>query len=334
MPRPRGPFGRFEPPPAPDLVGPYGENDRLDTAERWEIPDGTGPEDVAFDGVGHAYTGVDDGRVLRFPAGGGHPETIADTGGRPLGVEVGRDGTLVVCDPYRGLLRVDPATGAVEVLVTTFEGRPLLLCDNATVASDGTIYFSDSTQRWQLHEQREPFLEHDPTGRVLAFDPSTRETRLVLDDLYFANGVALSREEDFLVVAETARYQLTRLWLEGERAGRRDLLIDNLPGLPDNVTANGRGVFWVALTRRRDAKLDQLLLPRPGLRKVIQRIPQALQPDPDRRGMVVAVDEGGRVVDNLQSPSGRVHDVTGAREHEGALYVGSLEMDAVIRVPL
>lgn len=334
MPRPRGPFGRFDPPPAPDLAGPYAENARLDAGERWEIPDGIGPEAVAFDDEGNAYTGIEDGRILRFPPGGGRPETVAHTGGRPLGVEVDRDGTLVVCDPYRGLLRVDPATRQVDVLVDRFEGRPLLLCDNATIASDGTVYFTDSTQRWQLHEQREPFIEHDPTGRILAYDPDAGEARLVLEDLYFANGVALSRDEDFLAVAETARYQVTRLWLRGDRAGERDLLVDNLPGLPDNVTANGQGVFWVALTRLRDATLDRVFLSRPTLRKIVQRIPQKLQPDPDRRGMVVAVDERGQVVDNLQSPSGQVHDVTGAREHDGWLYVGSLEMDAVVRVRL
>lgn len=333
MPRPRGPFGRFDPPPAPELTGPFAENRRLDAGERWDIPDGHGPEDVAFDEDGNAYTGIDDGRILRFARDGSHPDTVADTGGRPLGVEVDLDGTLVVCDPYRGLLRVDPGTGHVTTLVDSFDGRPLLFCDNATIASDGTIYFTDSTQRWQFHEQREPFFEHDPTGRVLTYEPGSGRARVVLEDLYFANGVALSRDEGFLVVAETARYQVTRLWLRGDRAGERDLLIGNLPGLPDNITSDGAGTFWVALTRRRDATLDRVL-PRPALRKLVRRTPLWMQPDPDRRGIVVAVDEQGRVVDNLQSPSGRVHDVTGAREHDGWLYVGSLEMDAVVRVRL
>lgn len=332
MPGPRGVFGRFDPRPPPDLTGPYAENHRLDAAERWPLP-GVGPEDVAFDDDGNAYTGVDDGRILRVPPGGGDPETVARTDGRPLGVEADRDGTLVVCDAYRGLLRVDVRSGGVDVLVQRFEGRPLLHCDNATIASDGTIYFSDATRRWQLHEHRQPFLEHDHTGRVLAYEPGTGETRLVLDDLYFSNGVALSRDEDFLVAAETARYQVTRLWLRGERAGQRELLIDNLPGMPDNVTANGRGIFWVALVRRRNPALDRAL-PRPWLRRLLQRVPAGLQPEPDRRGIAVAVDEQGRVVDNLQSPSGAVHDLTGVREHDGRLYVGSLEMDAIVRVRL
>lgn len=326
-------FGRWNPPQAPELAGPYAENDRLDRGERWQIPDGQGPEDVAVGPSDDAFVGIEDGRILRFPAGGGTPVTIAETGGRPLGIEVDRDGTLVVCDAYRGLLRVDPSDGEVAVLLDSFAGRPLLLCDNATIATDGTIYLSDSTQRHQLDRYRESFIEHDPTGRVLAYDPATGRARVVLEDLYFANGVALSQAEDFLVVAETARYQLTRLWLDGDRAGRREMLVDNLPGMPDNVTATDRGTFWIAIPSRRNPVLDRVL-PHPGLRKVVKRIPQRLQPQPDSRGMVIEVDEEGQVVDCMQSPGGDVHFVTGVREHDGWLYVGSLEMGAIVRVPL
>jgi hypothetical protein len=35
------------------------------------------------------------------------------------------------------------------------------------------------------------------------------------------------------------------------------------------------------------------------------------------------------VVQNLQDPSGRIAHVTGAREHDGRLFVGSLEDSAV-----
>src|SRR5947208_10474459 len=108
---------------------------------------GTGPEDVAVDAAGNLYTGVVDGRILRLsPDGDVRP--VADTGGRPLGVEVGPDGDLVVCDAYRGLLRVDPVRGTVTVLVDTVDGERMLLCDNAAVASDGSVYFSDSSRRF------------------------------------------------------------------------------------------------------------------------------------------------------------------------------------------
>ena len=52
----------------------------------------------------------------------------------------------MICDCRRGLLRVDPSTGAVADLVAAadgVDGQPLGLCNNAAIGRDGTIYFSD-----------------------------------------------------------------------------------------------------------------------------------------------------------------------------------------------
>lgn len=46
-------------------------------------------------------------------------------------------------------------------------------------------------------------LEAKPHGQLLKYDPSTKETSLVLDGLGFANGVTISSDQEFLVVCET-----------------------------------------------------------------------------------------------------------------------------------
>jgi sugar lactone lactonase YvrE len=324
--------GAWRPPPAPRLEGRYAVNHALEGVERWPLPDGVGPEDVAVDADGRVCTGVEDGRILRYPPGGGRPEVLADTGGRPLGVELDGEGRLVVCDAERGLLRLEPDAGRVTSLVEAFAGARLRFTNNAAVAADGTIYFTDSSTRFGLGDYVSDLLEHRPNGRLLAHDPGSGRTRLVADRLWFANGVALSHEESFVVVAETGRYRLTRVWLTGDRAGRREVLVDNLPGFPDNVSGNGRGVFWVAIASPRD-RLADALLPRPRLRTVLHRLPDALTPTMKRYGLVLGVDEDGQVVHALHGPSGAYAPVTGAREHDGWLYLGSLEMDAVGRVP-
>lgn len=70
-------------------------------------------------------------------------------------------------------------------------------------ASDGSLYFSVASTKFELHNWYLDVLEAKPHGQLLKFDPSTRETSIILDDLGFANGVALSKEEDYLVVCET-----------------------------------------------------------------------------------------------------------------------------------
>src|SRR5262245_50105857 len=209
VPRPRAPrWIRAAKVPAttpPPLDGPWAADDaRLDDATVLRLPGSEGPEDVVIDPDGRPVTGAEDGRIWRWPGSLTEaPELVADTGGRPLGVEIDpRDGSLVVCDAYRGLLRIT-GDGAVTVLATEAAGVPIRLCDNASIASDGVVYFSDSSTRYPLSAWRRDLLEHRPNGRVLAYDPATRRCRVVADGLYFPNGVALAPDESWLLVAET-----------------------------------------------------------------------------------------------------------------------------------
>lgn len=326
--------GRWTPPPPPRLEGPYARNTRLSGATLWATP-GAGPEDVVIDARGRVVTGIVTGEILAFPSNSraGDPTVLASTGGRPLGIERDAEGDgLIVCDAHRGLLRLE-ASGRLETLVDAFEGEPLRFTNNAAVASDGTIYFSDTSTKYSIDTYRRDLLEHQPRGRLFAYDRRTRETRLVLGGLYFANGVALSHDESFVVVAQTGSYDLKRVWLKGARSGEVDTFIENLPGFPDNVSSSGTGIFWVALPAPRHRPLD-MLLPRPFLRSMVAALPDALQPQPPRYGFVLGIDEQGKVVHNLQDPSGRVAHLTGAREHDGRLFVGSLQDSAVAVIDL
>jgi sugar lactone lactonase YvrE len=289
--------------------------------------DGLAPEDVVVDEAGRVVTGVDDGRLLRVGADG-RVEVVADTGGRPLGIELLGDGRLLVCDAHRGLLAVDPATSAVEVLVDRVAGEPMRFCNNAAVAADGTVYFSDSSRRFGIDHWRADLLEHSGTGRLLRRDPGGA-VEVLLDGLQFANGVALAADGSFVAVAETGAYRLTRLWLQGERAGRTDLLADNLPGFPDNLSTGPGGLLWVALGSPRNPLLDRLHRRHPALRRAVWALPERLQPKPVRSLWVLAVDAGGAVVHDLQGPGDDYTMVTGVREHGGRLYLGSLAERAV-----
>lgn len=325
---------RWVPPPPPAPIGPYAPDERLADVERWPAG-GRGPEDVVIDADGRVFTGLEDGRIQRFPADGGAPETVVATGGRPLGLEFDAEGRLVVCDADRGLLRLDVASGRLEELVTEFAGAPLRFTNNASVHPDGRIFFTDSSTRWGFEHFTEDLLEHRPTGRLFVHDPTNGTTDLVLDGLYFANGIGRSRDASWLLLAETGAYALSRVWIAGERAGTREVLADSLPGFPDNVadaTADGR--FWVAIANGRIRQLDALM-PHPRLRRVVNALPAALKPAPEPFAMALAVDETGEVVDCLADVRGRSYrNPTGLREHDGWLYLGSLEDDAVARVRL
>src|SRR6266511_1038782 len=310
----------WQPPAIPDRARASSGPRPLPPVRRLEV-DGAAPEDVVVDDAGRVVTGVDDGRLLRVGLDG-RVEVIADTGGRPLGIELLGDGRLLVCDARRGLLAVDPETSAVEVLVDRVAGEPMRFCNNAAVAADGRVYFSDSSRRFGIDHWRADLLEHSGTGRLLRRDPGG-SVDVVLDGLQFANGVALSADEEFVVVAETGAYRLRRVWLHGDRAGRDDLLVDNLPGFPDNLSTGADGLIWVALASPRDLRLDLLHPRHPVLRRMLWAVPQRLVPE-QRTVWVMAVDADGVVVHDVQGGHPGYHMVTGVREHAGRLYLGSL----------
>jgi 2-keto-4-pentenoate hydratase/2-oxohepta-3-ene-1,7-dioic acid hydratase in catechol pathway/sugar lactone lactonase YvrE len=333
---PRADPVRWTPPPAPLLAGVLARNHVLDQVERWEVPGGARPEDVVFDAAGRLYAGVEDGRIWRWPAGfpdAGAAGLFGDTHGRPLGLEVDpRDGTLIVCDAYRGLLRVDE-TGHVRVLADSYGGRRLKFTNNAAVAADGTVYFSDSSTRFRIEHYKQELLEHRPNGRVFRYHPGGGGLELVADGLYFPNGVALAPDESFLLVAQTGGYDILRIPLTGAAAGRPGPFAANLPGLPDNMSAAGDGTYWVAFPSPRLPLVDRLM-PHPAPRRVAARLPDRLQPAAQRYGLVTRLGADGQITQSLHGPSGSYREIVGVRQHDGWLYLGSLYETAVGRVPV
>lgn len=291
-----------------------------------------GPEDVDVDDQGRIYGGTHDGRILRLLPDG-NVEVFAETGGRPLGMEFDGQGNLIVCDAWKGLLRIDP-DGNIETLATETDGLPFAFTDDLDIATDGVIYFTDASSRFHQPDYLLDLLEARPWGRLLAHDPRDGSTRLLMDGLYFANGVALSSDESFVLVSETYRYRIQRYWLRGPRAGRSDIFIDNLPGFPDGVSSNRQGTFWVAMATPRKSLVDAMH-PYPFLKNALARLPRSLWPKPVRYGLVLGLGEDGQVALSLHDPGGeRVHMVTSVEQRGDHLYLGSLTNDRIARVPV
>ena len=277
---------------------------------------------------GAVFTGTEDGSIYRIAHDGERIDRVAHTGGRPLGIELDLDGRLLVCDARRGVLRIDTATGSVEEVADRVAGTAMVFCNNAAVATDGTVWFSDSSTRYGIDRWKDDFVQDTRTGRLLRLG-ADREPELVLDGLAFANGVALSRDESYVAVAETAARTVVRHWLRGERAGTRDHLVLDLPGYPDNIARGSDGLIWVTLASPRDPVVERLQSSPPWLRRQVTRIPDRLQPAPKRTVRVQAYDDAGTLVHDVGVDTPDYHMVTGVREHEGRVWLGSLHEPAV-----
>src|SRR6476646_6095562 len=148
---------------------------------------GHGAEDVVVDADGWVLTGTADGAVFRVRPDGARIDRVGHTGGRPLGLELLPDGRVLVCDARRGLLVLDPATGGIEELTTTVQGRRMEFCNNAAVHSDGDIWFTDSSRVFGIDRWKADLVENTASGRLLRRSPDGT-VEVVLDGLRFANG--------------------------------------------------------------------------------------------------------------------------------------------------
>lgn len=284
-----------------------------------------GPEDVVVathgPDEGAVFTGTQDGAVWRVSYDGQRIDRVAHTGGRPLGIELDGDGRLVVCDAVRGLLAVDPRTGGVEVLADRVAGRPMVFCNNAAVAADGTIWFTDSSTVFPLRRWREEVLAGTRTGRLLRRTPAG-DVEVVLEGLDFANGVALLPGDREVVVAETTTGTLVRHRVD--HPGSRDLLEAGLGAHPDNIALGSDGLVWVTMSSPVSPLVRALTHTPRVVQRTAVRVPERLQPRPRPGVHVRAYDRDGRVVHDVRAATDRVRMVTGVREHEGRVWLGSL----------
>ena len=287
-----------------------------------------GAEDVVVADNGLVFTGTEDGSVFAVRPDGNGVNLVGSTGGRPLGIELLGDDRLLIADAHHGLLAMEIATGDTETLVDAVDGRPLVFCNNAAVAADGDIWFSDSSTLFGIEKWKNDFVQNTRTGRLFRLSADgTVETHL--DGLAFANGVALAADESYVAVAETAARTVVRLWLTGPRAGERDLLCADLPGYPDNIARGSDGLIWVSIASPVDPLVERLQRAPLALRKVVTAVPEALQPKPKQTVRAMAFADDGTLVHDVSGDVSGFHMVTGVREHDGQLWLGSLHEPAV-----
>jgi len=310
------------------LVDPFAENDLLERAQAIDLGEHHGPEDVALGPDRQLYATTAGGAILRIDFRGNVSE-FTDAGGRPLGIEAAADGSLIIANAYLGLQRV-MQDGSVVSLLAEVNGRPLVYADDLAIANDGTVYFSEASTKFGAEQYGGTYpaalldiLEHGGHGQIIEFKPATGESRVIIDELNFANGVAISDDQQYLVIAETGSYRILKHWLQGPNAGSTEVLLDNLPALPDNINNGRNGRFWIGMVAPRVTRLDELS-GRPLLRKILQRLPAALRPKALPYSHVIAINGDGEVLMNLHDPAAQFPTLTGVLETGRSLYLTTL----------
>src|SRR3954466_12757885 len=325
------------PPPPPTGIGqggPFEQNDKLRNVEAIGLGRIEAPEDVILDRHDNLYAGSRHGDIMRFLAPDYQEmEVFAHIGGQPLGMAFDRNDNLYVCIGGMGLYRITPERKVEKVtdetnrsLYSVNDDSRLRLADDLDIGDDGRIFFSEATVRYEMHEWPVDGLEARGNGRIICYDPNTNTTRTVLRGLKFPNGICIASDRKSILFAETFGCCIRRYWFEGEKAGTTEMVIDNLPGYPDNINLASDGNYWLAMVGMRSPALD-LAWKMPGFRKRMgKRVPvdEWLFPNINT-GCVIKFNERGKVLESFWDLRGENHPmITSMREHRGYLYLGGI----------
>ncbi|XP_033226875.1 adipocyte plasma membrane-associated protein-like [Belonocnema kinseyi] len=361
-----------------ELTGFLALNDRLNNPEILFKGKLHGPEAFASYN-GELYTGVHGGYIVKIKENdefipiakfgkqceGDWQEHIC---GRPLGLKFNKNGELFVADAYYGIFKLDVTTGKYEKIVDIkkpIDGKAPNIVNSLDVASNGDIYWTDSSSEFALHDGVYTILA-DPNGRLLRYNAKTKKNEVLVKDLGFANGVFLSEDESFVLAIETLTSRVTKYNLKGPKAGKQEIFIEGLPGLPDNVHSDGQGGILLSLFSYADAEnpaLFQSLTPHPNIRRVIVRFMYILEAPlkllqtyyPNyytekiihsighfasvsflgtKYSTILRLDTNGKIIDVAYGTDGKLSSISSAFVFKDHLWLGSPMNDFAARVPL
>uniref|UniRef100_A0A6N2MAI4 Strictosidine synthase conserved region domain-containing protein n=1 Tax=Salix viminalis TaxID=40686 RepID=A0A6N2MAI4_SALVM len=233
-------------------------------------PTGFGPESLAFEFPGGAfYTGVSDGRVLRYQPLTGFTyfaftspnRTIAfcdgatddpDKGpicGRPFGLAYDPIARLLyIADAYYGLLVADSNGRLAKQIATGAEGQPFVFCNGLDIDPiTRNIFFTDTSAVYDLRNSTKGLQANDSTGRLLKYDVRTNQVTVLMRNLSGAAGAAVSGDGRFVLVSEFIGNRIQRYWLTGSNAGTSEIILSNLNIVrPNNIKRTILGDFLIA----------------------------------------------------------------------------------------
>lgn len=293
---------------------------------------GGGPEDILVLPSGDVITGTIDGRLQKIRADFSGADTLIQIDVRALGMEMMLDGRVVFCDPDGGVYAVDVETGVVDTLAVEFEGKPLGVCNNPSVAADGTVYFSVSTTRYDVFNSVSDIVENKPTGGLFRIGADGLEK--LMGGLLFANGVQVVPDQQSVLIAETGTAKIHRYWIAGDKAGTAEVFVEGMAGMPDNLALADDETLLVAWPSPFDKRVQDIIALPAIVRKLIVMLPDFMKPKAADRFMFARYDFDGNLLGSVDYAAAGYHFVTSGRQVGDWVYVGSVEEKAVARFPI
>jgi sugar lactone lactonase YvrE len=320
----------WNPQTKPQFKGNTELNNELTTVTKIDLGGWVGAEDIVFDSVGNLYCGVhkaendfSDGKILKINPDG-NIEIFYDAGSWVAGLHFDKQNNLIALSHKQGLIRISKQKEVTVLANKDDKDRNFFIPNGLDIDSEQNIFFTNTSSKkpYTIKYGRKLILELKLDGGLYQYNQQTKEIKTLIEGTYFGNGVVVSKDETFLLMVETTKYRILKYWLKGEKAGKTEVIIDNLHGFPNGISIRDDGTFWLGFTTKRNDALDKIHS-KPGMKKLVYGLPNWLQPKQDKFGMVMNISEIGEILYTLFDPTGiEMPEAGSVKEQNGFLYIG------------
>uniref|UniRef100_A0A0N5A0J9 Str_synth domain-containing protein n=1 Tax=Parastrongyloides trichosuri TaxID=131310 RepID=A0A0N5A0J9_PARTI len=270
--------------------------------------------------------------------------------GRPLGIRKYKDDILIVADSYFGIFFVDFSRkiykNGFELFMSSkylTKDKPAMMLNDFDIINDEDIYISDSSSKWDRRRFFHILSEAEPNGRVLKINLKTKDVSVIDENLFFPNGIQ-QISKNAIVVAECGMARIWKIFINGDKKGTREIFIENLPGLPDNIRLSKySNTLYVGLTGLRHANslnMYDKIGKYPNIRNFLAKIlPEKLFSKlpslfVKKHAIIIEINLNGSIISTYQDPESKVvQDASHVVDDENYLYLGSYHSRYIAKVP-
>jgi gluconolactonase len=197
------------------------------------------------------WSDIPNHRVLRWVEDDGHVSVFQTESGYSNGHTRDREGRLIACEHDTRRVRRREHDGTWTVLIDTFNGKKLNAPNDAVVANDGAIWFTDPGYGI-LGPYEGHIAKFELPTNVYRLDPHTGKASVVVDDFRRPNGLAFSPDEKKLYIIDTGatdgpQYPAhIRVFdvVDGKSLRGSKVFADFRPGFTDGLRPDTDGNMW------------------------------------------------------------------------------------------
>src|SRR6516162_4428697 len=149
------------------------------------------------------FSDIPNNRIMRFSEDDGHLSVYRQPSMNSNGNTIDREGRLLTCEHSGRRVTRTELDGSITIIADKYNGKKLNPPNDAVVASDGTIWFTDPAYGLGGYYEGVKAPQEPEKHNVYRVDPKSGDIKVVVDDFVEPNGLAFSPDEKKLYVIDT-----------------------------------------------------------------------------------------------------------------------------------